>query len=654
MTTQPVGIAIIGMGPRGLSVLERLCANIPELLPDHNIEIHVIDPYPIGAGSVWRTDQSKHLLMNTVASQVTVFTDESVDCEGPILHGPSLYEWAHALAATADKYEDWVLEEACALRPDSYPKRAFYGQYLQWVYNRLLCNAPTNVRVFTHKARVVSLDDHLDNRQVIRLDDGSKPLVVNAVVLALGHTSIALSDEEQRFQQLALEIGLCYIPPANPADVKLDNIAPGETVVLRGLGLNFFDYMALFTVGRGGRFIRANDRLVYKPSGREPRLFASSRRGVPYHARGQNQKGPYGRHQPQVLTLAVIDELHSRTRKGERINFRESVWPLIAKEVETLYYYTLIRSTEGEHRSEQFKELYKNCEWNSPEEKQILDEFGIPLEQRFSWERLAKPYGDRIFESPVEYRGWLLEYLRRDISEAHRGNVDGPLKAALDALRDLRNEVRLVVDYGGISGDSYRDDLEHWYTPFNAFLSIGPPVSRIEEMMALMEAGVLEIIGPELQIEILRNPARFKAWSSRVKGSCVESTVLIEARLPGVDLKRTTDPLLKYLLQTGQCRPFAISCADGTEYVTGGLEVTLAPNRLVDANGDAHPRRFAFGVPTEGVRWVTAAGIRPGVNSVTLSESDAISREVLKVVAGDLHYVNDRTRKTQLVEVTKR
>lgn len=499
---------------------------------------------------------------------------------------------------------------------------------------------------------MVSLEDHWDNRQVIRLDNG-KTIVVNAVVLALGHTSIALSDEEQRLQQFAVETGLCYIPPANPADVKLDNIAPGETVILRGLGLNFFDYMALFTVGRGGHFIRATDRLVYKPSGREPKLFASSRRGVPYHARGQNQKGPYRRHQPQILTLEVIDKLHARTKKGERINFRESVWPLIAKEVETLYYCTFIRLIEGEHRSEQFKELYKKCEWNSPEEKRILDEFGIPLDQRFSWERLAKPYGDRIFESPEEYHSWLLEYLRRDVSEAHRGNVDGPLKAALDALRDLRNEVRLVVDYGGISGDSYRDDLEHWYTPLNAFLSIGPPVSRIEEMMALMEAGILEIIGPELQIETLRNPARFKAWSPRVEGSCVEATVLIEARLPGVDLKRTTDPLLMYLLQTGQCRPFAISCADGSEYVTGGLEVTSVPNRLVDANGNAHPRRFAFGVPTEGVRWVTAAGIRPGVNSVTLSESDTISREVLKVIAGDLHYTNNRMCKTEYLEVTK-
>ena len=36
--------------------------------------------------------------MNTVASQVTLYTDDSVDCEGPIRPGPSLYAWAAALA----------------------------------------------------------------------------------------------------------------------------------------------------------------------------------------------------------------------------------------------------------------------------------------------------------------------------------------------------------------------------------------------------------------------------------------------------------------------------------------------------------------------------------------------------------------------------
>ena len=59
-------IAIIGMGPRGLTVLERLVAlssaGTDEVPP--RLRIHVIDPFPPGAGRVWRTDQSPSLLMN--------------------------------------------------------------------------------------------------------------------------------------------------------------------------------------------------------------------------------------------------------------------------------------------------------------------------------------------------------------------------------------------------------------------------------------------------------------------------------------------------------------------------------------------------------------------------------------------------------------
>ncbi len=72
------------------------------------------------------------------------------------------------------------------------------------------------------------------------------------------------------------------------------------------------------------------------------------------------------------------------------------------------------------------------------------------------------------------------------------GNVEGPLKAALDVMRDLRNELRQVFDYDGLSGESRREHLDHWYMPLNAFLSIGPPRVRIEQMIALIKASVLD------------------------------------------------------------------------------------------------------------------------------------------------------------------
>ncbi|GAB2750540.1 FAD/NAD(P)-binding protein [Streptomyces bullii] len=600
----PVSVALVGAGPRGTSVLERLCASAGELLPPGaRLTVHVVDPAPPGPGRVWRTAQSPELLMNTVACQVTLFTDDSVDCSGPIRPGPSLYEWAGG-----------------TLGPDEYPTRAHYGRYLEWVFAKVVREAPPAVRVETHRARAVRLDDAPDGRQSLTLDDGRVLTGLSAVVLAQGHLPAVADAVQRRLAAHAERHGLRYVPPANPADVDLSAVAPGEPVLLRGLGLNFFDHTALLTTGRGGRFVRtAGGALRYVPSGREPRLYAGSRRGVPYQARGDNAKGPYGRHVPLVLTPEVIAGLRKRADSGEAPDFLAEIWPLVAKEVETVYYTALI-GRPG------FTERFLAVPHRDPHEARLLDEFGVPEADRWCWDRVSRPYQGRSFPDAGAWREWLLAYLREDAAQAALGNVRGPLKAALDVLRDLRNELRLVVDHGGLTGVSRRDHLDRWYTPLNAFLSIGPPRRRIEELAALLEAGVVEVLGPRLDVR--GEAGGWVAHSPEVPGSAIRVTTLIEARLPEPDLRRTADDLLASLLKTGQCRPHVV---DG--YETGGLDVTQRPYHLMDRQGCAHPRRFAFGVPTEGVHWVTAAGARPGVDSVTLSDADAVARAALRAVA---------------------
>ena len=92
MTPAPV-LVFVGGGPRTVSLLERLAANAQQLLPAAGLEIHVVDPYPVGGGRIWRRSQSPLLWMNSVAKDVTMFLDESVICEGPIVPGPPLDEW---------------------------------------------------------------------------------------------------------------------------------------------------------------------------------------------------------------------------------------------------------------------------------------------------------------------------------------------------------------------------------------------------------------------------------------------------------------------------------------------------------------------------------------------------------------------------------
>jgi uncharacterized NAD(P)/FAD-binding protein YdhS len=592
------------------------------------LTVHVVDPSPPGPGRVWRTDQPTELLMNTVASQVTLFTDESVDCSGPVRPGPSLYEWAREHDGNP------------VLGPDDYPTRACYGRYLEWAFREVVRGAPESVSVEVHQARAVRLDDESDDRQFLVLEDGSVLRGLSAVVLVQGHLSVLPAALEKPLRSYAAEHGLRLLAPANPADVDLSGIHPGETILLRGLGLNFFDYVALLTTARGGRFSRSatpGAPLTYHPSGREPRLYAGSCRGIPYQARGDNQKGPYGRHEPLLLTAETISGFRKRADSGEPPDFLSEVWPLVAKEVETVYYETLLASRNPSrhsavgrtavHAVRGFRERFLVTEHRSPEEAAVLGEFGIGQGARWSWERISRPYGERVFSGPGDFRQWLLGHLRQDATQARLGNAAGPVKAALDVLRDLRNEIRLIVDHAGLSGASRRDHLDRWYTPLNAFLSIGPPRRRIEEAAALIEAGLLTVVGPRLRVRTAApgEPPAFLAHSPDVPGSGVTASTLIEARLPEPDLRRTADELLTRLLKTGQCRPHVV---DG--YESGGLDVTRRPYRLVDRQGRAHERRFAFGVPTEGVHWVTAAGARPGVDSVTLADADAVARAALR------------------------
>jgi FAD-NAD(P)-binding len=622
-----VELGLIGLGPRGLSLLERVCANAADLLPEGRLlRVHVIDPQARAGGRVWRGNQHPELLMNTVAAQISMFVDDSVDCVGPARAGPSLYEWARSLTGSAVPAPEEVRAEAARLGPNSYPSRAFYGRYLQWTLAQVVRAARSTVTVTVHADVAIDLRVDADGNQAVRLAGGGTVSGMGAVVLSQGHLPMRPSTSEASLARFAAAHWLTYLPPGNPADLALDGIKPGEVTVLRGMGLTFFDYMALLTVGRGGRFERRPDgSLRYHASGAEPALVTGSRRGVPYQARGENQKGAFGRHQPLYLTEGVLGRLRARADAGEPADFERELWPLIEREVRAVYYSTLVRSRRGDGAAAEFLREFvaltggRNVRPTShpfvqeplAAEDRLLAAAGITAVDRWDWRTVAHPYEGQQLTGTADFRRWLRAHLDEDVRQAGLGNLHGPHKAAVDVLRDLRNEIRMVVDHGGLSGESYRDELERWYMPLNAYLSIGPPARRVAELGALIDAGVVSVLGPGLTVDTDAATGRF------------------EARLPSTDLRRTADPLVRNLLARGEARLHRIRTRGGGSYPTGGLAVTRRPYQMITLDGSSDPRRFAFGVPTETVHWITAAGIRPGVNSVILTDADAVARAAI-------------------------
>ncbi|MGH3431075.1 MAG: FAD/NAD(P)-binding protein, partial [Mycobacteriales bacterium] len=473
-------------------------------------------------------------------------------------------------------YSEEILAEAADTHPDSYCRRRFYGHYLEWVYRYVLGTLPPNVTVLEYHHKAVSVTDAELGDQTIILDDG-RTIVVNQLVMATGHGESELSVEERSFRRLADSAGGRYYPPANPADVDLNLILPGQTVLVRGLGLCFFDYMALLTIGRGGRFTQDSAGLRYLPSGDEPRLVCGSRRGVPLHGRAANEKGD-NRTEPSFLTELKILELRSRPgRVGQKLDFRRDCWPLIAKEVETTYYTRLVALRSSEKTAAEFQDLYGAAPWSSELERIVLERFDVPADLDWDWHRVAQPWSDTDIKDRHSWRRFLRSYLAADALEARRGNVTSPIKAAVDVLRDIRNELRFAINNGGIEGDSYRRDVQGWFNSLHAFLSIGPPWSRIEELSALVDAGVVEVAGPRFTVERDRDLGLFLG-ASVVPGDEHHASVLIDAMLPRVDLARTKNRILSDMRSRGQVTKFAVRSSTAAACcVTGGVAVTERP-----------------------------------------------------------------------------
>jgi hypothetical protein len=337
-TGTSLAVAVIGAGPRGAGVLERLAANMGTEWPaDRPLLVHFIDPFPAGPGRIWRFDQSPLLKLNSMAADVTMFTDESSVIDGPVRPGPSLIEWVDLVRAGSIELapvDATLAAEISSLTGADFPTRRLQSLYLDWFFRTATDALTDAATVRVHSARATRVHDLPCGDQLVVLDDGSS-IVVNVVLFSLGHNGSQPEPAHAELAAFAQRHGRTYLPPAFTADADLGRIAPGENVLVRGFGLAAVDLTVLLTEGRGGRFRRDDTgRLVYRPSGDEPRLVLGSRRGVPYRSKiSSTLVGE--RSVPRFFTPHVAARLEADSAS---LDFTADIWPLIAQESLWGYY----------------------------------------------------------------------------------------------------------------------------------------------------------------------------------------------------------------------------------------------------------------------------------------------------------------------------
>lgn len=634
MESQPPvpSLVVVGVGPRGVSVVERIAAReVPGPLT-----IHLVDPYELGAGRVWRTDQDRDLCMNTLAGAVTLFTDESFGGAGPVVVGPDLHEWcllaretaggppAHVPREVRDAYDtqpvrgsflddDGFRTELATVRPESHPSRALYGEYLVWCLAKARAGLAPEVRVVEHRQAAVSLTRSAGGATVV-LADGTR-LAADAVVLGLGWLAARPSSADQALARQVRGSAALWVRPDSPIDQDLTGVHPGEPVIARGLGMGFFDSVSLLTLGRGGRFEPRGDgsRLRYVASGREPVVHVGTRRGVPFRA-----KSLLGGLPPMPTQRHLRDRDWSV--EVTPIDVQHTIWPLVARDAYENYYAAWARRRPGSVPAH-LSDVIAATPADRLADATHAAAPGLP---RFDLGLLADPArGD--WAAPEAYDSWVRTYLDDDLTEADRG-ADSPLKAGLWSISACRRFVSQLTAFDGTDAESYDGPLARLMA-FGGMVGSGPPAFRNRQLLALAEAGVVRFVGPRMHTWF--TDGTFRASSPQVTGSHVSARVLLDAWMRFHDARASEDPLVSSLLSAGRARPYARRSRHGGRRDGASLDVDPATCRLISRGGGLDPVVHIIGIPVDEARADTIISPMPHTDPSMLRETDAAVASVL-------------------------
>lgn len=614
-------LIVVGGGPRAVSVVERLTARHTGGEP---LQVAIVDAVEVGAGATWRTDQTPHFLNNTYAAHTTVYPDESTPMYGPITPGPDLMQWAEASPRPAGR-PAWADEEIAALRAWDFPSRRLQGVYFREQLATIAARGAVEIIPVTGTVEDVTADGV---QRIVHFSDGIR-LAARVVILAQGMVQARRDGTTQAFRRAAQEQGLTYIEPGMPSERDWNRLPAGQDVLVAGLGANFFDVVAELTAGRGGRF-EAEDpsrpfELTYRPSGSEPRLLVGSRRGLPYRSKSFYGGLPRG-YRPLLATREWFDE----QAQGRHLDFRERIWPQIAREL-TLAHLETVRVSHPHAMAtplsaDELLERVRVTPANGL--ATLVAELVTDPHRHIDPERLDRP--DVVDPDGPAWDAWVQRWQAMEL-ESITTPARSPRAAVNRAFAVMRALVAKLAQDGALHPRSLQADVQGWFESLGVALASGPPPQRTAQLLALVRSGHVQLVGEGLAIEVA--DGAFSATSA-VRGRVHRARALAETRMSKGYADVTDDPLLRSLLDSGRARLHSRPGPGGPEdaVLTRTLDVTRDRYTLVDADGGEDERVIAIGIPVNDVQPGSVIGATPGVPSPLIGGADVAAAHALQLL----------------------
>jgi hypothetical protein len=202
------------------------------------------------------------------------------------------------------------------------------------------------------------------------------------------------------------------------------------------------------------------------------------------------------------------------------------------------------------------------------------------------------------FDSSGAYESHVYEMVESDLDQALMPG-GSPVKAAQEVTRILRDQMRAVIEYGGLSMQSFIDFQSNVRGRINR-IEAGPPPLRSQQLLALLDAGMVKLpFGPRAEISAAPGGKAVIRSTRLARPTEVTVNHVVRGHLDLPSLARSSSPLLSRLYTKGRLTQFSY---DETTVGSVSISEDFHP---YDAEGRLQMNLSLLGVLTEGVRYFT-------------------------------------------------
>ena len=455
-------------------------------------------------------------------------------------------------------FAEWLAD---APDPDTFPTRADLGRYLEDRYADLRDLGTLKI---ARKSLSVEALKNADGGWLLHANNRWQGPYAE-VLLTLGQPSVVPDDQLAEWQSHARQSSgiLAQAYPARDLERSAADWA-GKTVAIRGLGLSAFDVLRVLTVAQGGRFEDGG----YIASGREPaRILPFSLDGKPPFPKPETSALD-DRFEPSEEETSEFSDAIARAAKGDAETAKRRITDALAPAA------TRMLRQQGVSASMDDVVQWLKREWDEPGSQ----ESGGPRETLRFGIGMAT--------------GSILPTIGYTVGQIWRKWQD-EIRSGYNPAQTPPKTAKVLIDFDeGLKRYSY-----------------GPPARSSRELVALIEAGIVDLgLSADPTIDLTA-----EGWTLDGGDHSTQVSVMIDSVLPSPDLSAITAPLVSQMLDEGRLCALAeglaantsadgqVICKDGE--IEHGLSLlgrlalgsVIAADSLHDCFGEA-ANRWADGV----------------------------------------------------------